>query len=219
MTELAAQASTHGELAHEPPHGAACEVTIVAHHVGAVGGMERQLAELVLGLRRLGHEVTVIAHACELPSDPGIRFHRVRGPSRPFLLGYPWFLVFGSLAVRRWGRGVVQATGAIVANRVDVIAVHYCHQVGVVTSSRDSLLYRAHVRAMGIMSRVGERLCFMANTSARFVCVSEGVAEEIRHHYPRLSDRVLTIHNGVDTEKFRPGSVVSRLARCASAAG
>ncbi len=181
------------------------DVTIVAHHVGSVGGMERQLAELVLGLRRLGHDVTVIAHACELPLEAGVRFHRIRGPSRPFLIGYPWFVLFGSLAVRRWRRGVVQATGAIVANRVEVIAVHYCHQVGVVTSSRDSLIYRAHVRAMGLLSRVGERLCFNANTSARFVCVSEGVAEEIRSHYPSAAERVLTIHNGVDTEKFAPG--------------
>src|SRR5437667_11135341 len=41
----------------------ACEVTLVAHHVGVVGGMERILAELALGLTRRGHEVTVIAHA------------------------------------------------------------------------------------------------------------------------------------------------------------
>ncbi len=44
-----------------------CEVTIVAHDLGPVGGMERVLAELVLGLRRLGHPVTVIARTCELP--------------------------------------------------------------------------------------------------------------------------------------------------------
>ena len=183
-----------------------CDVTIVAHHVGSVGGMERQLAELAMGLRRLGHEVTVIAHACELPAGAGVVFHRVRGPSRPFLLGYPWFMLMGSLAVRRWRRGVVQATGAIVLNRVDVIAVHYCHQVGVVTPSRTTMLFRAHVKAMGIMSRVAERLCFRASTSAVFVCVSDGVAEEIREHYPEVSDRVVTIHNGVDTETFAPGA-------------
>jgi glycosyltransferase involved in cell wall biosynthesis len=180
-------------------------VTIVAHHVGSVGGMERQLAELAIGLRRLGHEVTVIAHACELPASAGVVFHRVRGPSRPFLLAYPWFMVMGSLAVRRWRRGLVQTAGAIVLNRVDVIAVHYCHQMGVVTPSRTTRLFRAHVKAMGIVNRVAERLCFRANTSAKFVCVSEGVAAEIREHYPELSDRVVTIHNGVDTETFAPG--------------
>ncbi|HSZ06405.1 MAG TPA: glycosyltransferase family 4 protein [Solirubrobacteraceae bacterium] len=182
-----------------------CAVTIVAHHVGSVGGMERQLAELAVGLRALGHEVTVIAHVCELPADAGVVFHRVRGPSRPFLLGYPWFMLAGSLAVRRWRRGVVQATGAIVVGPVDVIAVHYCHQVGVVTPSRTTRLFRAHVKAMGLMSRAAERLCFRASAAATFVCVSEGVAAEIREHYPQLTDRVLTIHNGVDTDTFAPG--------------
>src|ERR1700675_1575236 len=81
-------------------------VTIVAHDVGAVGGMERVLAELALGLRSRGHEVTVIARTCELPANAGVIFHRVRGPGRPFLLGYPSFMVMGSLAVRRWRRGV-----------------------------------------------------------------------------------------------------------------
>jgi glycosyltransferase involved in cell wall biosynthesis len=180
-------------------------VTIVAHDVGAVGGMERVLAELALGLRAQGHEVTVIARTCELPADAGVIFHRVRGPSRPFLLGYPWFLIMGSLAVRRWRRGLVQATGAIVLNKVDVIAVHYCHQVGVVTPSRTSWLFRAHVKAMGIVSRLAERVSYRANTAAEFVCVSEGVAEEMREHYPETSERVLTIHNGVDTKRFAPG--------------
>jgi glycosyltransferase involved in cell wall biosynthesis len=179
-------------------------VTIVAHDVGAVGGMERVLAELALGLVRLGHEVTVIARTCELPAGSGVTFRRVRGPSRPFLLAYPWFMVMGSLAVRRWRRGVVQATGAIVLNRVDVIAVHYCHQAGVVTPSRSNWLFRVSIRATGVVSRLTERLCYRANTSAEFVCVSEGVAEEIREYYPEASERVIAIHNGVDTERFAP---------------
>jgi UDP-glucose:(heptosyl)LPS alpha-1,3-glucosyltransferase len=129
----------------------------------------------------------------------------VRGPNRPFLLGYPWFMVLGSLAVRRWRRGVVHATGAIVVNKVDVIAVHYCHQVGVVTPRRATRLFRAHNKIAGLLSRVGERRVFTNNPRARFVCVSDGVAEEIREHYPQLAERVLTIHNGVDTDTFAPG--------------
>ena len=70
-------------------------VTIVAHDIGSVGGMERVLAELILGLRARGHEVTVIARTCALPQDAGVKFHRVRGPSRPALLAYPWFMLAG----------------------------------------------------------------------------------------------------------------------------
>ena len=142
------------------------DITIVAHDIGAVGGMERQLTELIMGVRELGHRVTVIARTCELPSGSGVIFHRVRAPSRPFLLAYPWFLLAGSLAVRRWRRGVVQATGAIVLNRLDVLAVHYCHQVGPVNPSRSTLLYRAQVKMASLLKRLGERVCFKLNQAS-----------------------------------------------------
>jgi glycosyltransferase involved in cell wall biosynthesis len=182
------------------------EVTIVAHDIGSVGGMERVLAELILGLRSLGHPVTVIARSCELPADAGVVFHRVRGPARPVLLAYPWFMLVGSLMVWRWRRGLVQATGAIVLNRVDVIAVHYCHQVGPANPSRSSVIYRVHAGLVGRLLAFAERLCFRANASATFVGVSEGVAAEVREHYPELSAGVLSIHNGVDTNAFAPGT-------------
>jgi glycosyltransferase involved in cell wall biosynthesis len=180
-------------------------VTIVAHDIDSVRGMERQLSELVGGLRRLGHRVTVIARRFELPGSEGVVFHRVKGPSRPFLIAYPWFMVAGSLAVRRSRRGVVQATGAIVLNRVDVVAVHYCHRVGDATPSRATPTFRAHVKLAGALKRLGERVCFRVNRAAAFVCVSEGVADELREHYPALTERIVTIHNGIDTTSFAPG--------------
>jgi glycosyltransferase involved in cell wall biosynthesis len=184
---------------------AACDVTIVAHDIGSVGGMERQIAELILGIRRLGHEVTVIARTCELPADAGVRFRRVRGPSRPVLFAYPWFMLVGSLMVRRWRRGVVQATGAIVLNRVDVVAVHYCHQVGPANPSRSTRLFRVHAKLAGRLMRTCERLCFRVNRSATFLGVSDGVTQEVCAYFPELAGRVITIHNGVDTETFAPG--------------
>ncbi len=140
------------------------------------------------------------------PPGSGVAFHRVRGPGRPFLLAYPWFMVAGSLAVRRWRRGPVQATGAIVLNRVDVVAVHYCHQVGPANASRANPLFRAQVRAASVLKRAGERLGFARSHAAVFACVSEGVAEEVRSNYPELAERVRTIHNGVDVELFAPGA-------------
>jgi glycosyltransferase involved in cell wall biosynthesis len=183
----------------------ACDVTIVAHDIGPVGGMERQLTELVLGLRRLGHEVTVIARTCELPPDAEVTFHRVRGPSRPFLIAYPWFMLAGSLAVARWRRGLVQSTGAIVLNRVDSVAIHCCHQSYTAMPGRPTRLFRWYGKAVGMVKRVSERWCVRANSEAALVCVSDGVAEEMREHYPEAAGRVVTIHNGVDTQAFAPG--------------
>jgi glycosyltransferase involved in cell wall biosynthesis len=182
------------------------DVTIVAHDIGPVRGMERQLTDLVMGLRRHGHTVTVIARTCELPDDAGVSFHRVPGPGRPFLFAYPWFMLVGSLAVRRWRRGLVQATGAIVLNKVDIVAVHYVQQVGTATPSRQTVLYRIHMMLAGVLRRLGERLCFGLSRSSTFVCVSEGVAQEMRDCFPRLAGRVMTIHNGIETEAFTPGA-------------
>jgi UDP-glucose:(heptosyl)LPS alpha-1,3-glucosyltransferase len=181
-------------------------LTIVAHDIGAVGGMERQISDLLLGLRRLGHPVRVIARTCELPPGSGVEFRRVRTPGRPFSIAYPAFLIAGSLAVRRHRRGLVQATGAIVLNRVDVVAVHYSHQVGPVNPSRASLAFRLNAVVASLMKRLGERLCFRANRPRAVVCVSDGLAEEVRRHFPALAAGVQTIHNGVDTSVFAPGA-------------
>jgi glycosyltransferase involved in cell wall biosynthesis len=182
------------------------EVTIVAHHVGVVGGMERILAELAMGLRRRGYTVTVIAYACDLPAGADVRFRRIYGPSRPFVLSYPWFMLAGTLAVRIWRRGLVLAMGAIVLNDVDIVAIQYCQQVGPTGPSRPSWPFRLNAAAAKILVQVAERVCFPRNRPARFVCASEGVAEEIREYFPEQADRTMTIPNGVDVEAFAPGS-------------
>jgi glycosyltransferase involved in cell wall biosynthesis len=192
-----------------PPPAAdsgAGEVTIVAHHVGVVGGMERILAELAMGLRRRGHPVTVIAYACDLPAGADVTFRRIRGPSRPFVLSYPWFMLAGTLAVRRWRRGLVLAMGAIVLNDVDIVAIQYCQQVGPTGPSRPSWPFRLNAVVSKVFGQVAERVCFPRNRPARFVCASEGVAEEIREHFPDHADRAITIPNGVDIDAFAPGS-------------
>lgn len=189
-------------MSTEPPG----DVTIVAHDVGSIGGMERQLSELILGLIGLGHRVSVIAWTCRLPPQEGLSFHRVSGPRRPFLLGYLWFMIAGSLMVRRRRAGIVQATGAIVLNRVDSVAIHCCHQVYRAAPRRATLPFRRYEALLGQIKRGAERACVRANRTATFVCVSEGVAEEMRDHYPAAAERILTIHNGVDTAAFSPGS-------------
>ncbi len=184
-------------------------VTIVAHDVGSVGGMERQIAELAVRLRRRGHDVTVVARKCVLPADSGVRFRRVRGPGRPFLVAYPWFLLAGSLALRRHRSGIVQSTGSIVVNPIDTVAVHYCHCAYSAAPARPGRLYALYDWAVGVVERVSERWYLRRNPSAQLVCVSEGVADEVRGCFPAATSRVVTIHNGVDVEEFAPGAAAA----------
>ncbi len=182
------------------------DVTIVAHDVGPVRGMERQLTDLILGLRSRGHSVRVVGRSCELPAGSEVPFHRVPGPGRPFVIAYPWFMLAGSLVLRRARRGLVQATGAIVLNRVDVVSIHYLHAVAANTPSRPSTLFRLHDRASRVLKRLGEWLCYRPRQARAFVCVSEGAADEMRRSFPAVAGRVSTIYNGIDTESFAPGT-------------
>ncbi|HTA36804.1 MAG TPA: glycosyltransferase family 4 protein, partial [Solirubrobacteraceae bacterium] len=151
--------SLDGSAARRAPR----ELTLVAHHVGPVGGMERVLSELAAGLGERGYRVTVIAYACDLPAAAGVTFRRVRGPSRPFVLSYPWFMLAGTLAVRRWRRGLVMAVGAVVCNEVDLVAIHYCQQVGPATPSRSNWLFRLNVAVSARLGKLAERVCFRLN--------------------------------------------------------
>jgi len=185
-------------------------ITIVAHDIGRIGGMERQLTELVEGLLADGHELTVIARTNVVPAHPRMRFVHVPGPRRPFAIAYPWFLLLGSIltAVRR--RGVVHSTGAIVFNQVEICTVHFCHQVvsgqPVSRASRPGLSYRANAWVARRISPLGERLLYRPGRIGHLVGVSGGVARELYAAFPGMRERTMVIPNGVDTETFHPAA-------------
>jgi glycosyltransferase involved in cell wall biosynthesis len=184
-------------------------VTVVANDVGPVGGMQVQLSRLISGLLDSGHEVTVISWTCDLPPHPALRWVRVPGPSRPFAIAFPVFLGLGSLLVGLRSRGVVHSTGAIVLNRVQICTVHFCHMAvaelpAPSRASRPRFPYRLNATIGSAFSRLAERWCYRPERTARLVGVSNGVAAELRRHFPRMSGRVSVIPNGVDSERFRP---------------
>jgi glycosyltransferase involved in cell wall biosynthesis len=187
----------------------ALEVTIVAHDVGGIGGMERQLAELVTGLLDAGDRVTLVARTCAIPPRTGLRWVRVPGPARPFALAYPWFLVAGTLLTRLHRAGVVHTTGAIVLNRADVTTVHLCHhavreRLDVARVRRATPAYRLNARIAALESRWGERKIYTPGRTAVVVAVSDGVARELRRFFPRMAARLAVTPNGVDARRFRP---------------
>jgi glycosyltransferase involved in cell wall biosynthesis len=142
---------------------------------------------------------------------------RVRGPRRPFSLWYPWFCLFGSLAVwRHRGGGLVHTTGALVANRADLSTVHFCHlayhrRAESARAARASLAYRLNGWVAGKMSRIAERYCYRRAVTERLVAVSDGVARELRREFPAAA--VSVVPNGVDTEVFAPDAEVRERVR------
>lgn len=185
------------------------EVTIVAVDVRSIGGMERQLTELIVGLLDRGWRVTVVARTCDLPSHPRLTHRRVPVPGRPFALGYPLFLLAASAIVALRGRGVVHATGAIVLGRVDVVTIHLCHaaarrRMGAARTRRAGRAYRLNAAVVGRLAVAMERRLYRPSRTRRVVSVSPGLADEVRAAYPAVGDRLQVVPNGVDRARFRP---------------
>ena len=184
-------------------------VVLVAHDIQAVGGMERQLSELILGLLERGWEVTVVSRTLHLAGRPGLRWLRVRAPGRPFPLAYPWFFVASALKARRAGPGLRHATGAIMLGRSDLSTVHLCHaaireRAPVTRASRASAAYRLNAALAAWIRRVTERWCYGPRRVRLLAGVSDGVSRELEQYVPETRGRVRTVPNGVEPAFFRP---------------
>ncbi|MDA0163871.1 glycosyltransferase family 4 protein [Solirubrobacter ginsenosidimutans] len=183
------------------------DVTLVAHHIGPVGGMELQVAQLATGLLARGHRVTTIAQASELPEHELLT--RLRVPVRrvPFALFYPWFAAAAAPLVARHARGIVHTAGAIVPNAVDVATIHFLHRAYAELHtaprvSRDTAAHRLNARASRALSLTAERLAYRPARLRSVVAVSGGVRREVERWFPGVP--ATTIPHGVDLERFRP---------------
>jgi glycosyltransferase involved in cell wall biosynthesis len=189
------------------PPGA--DVTFVAHDVGGPGGMERHTEQLIGRLLDRGQRVTVVARTCRIEPRPGLRFRRVPTPRRPFTLAHPAFFMVASVMVARRRGSLVHSTGAVIANRADVITVHYCHSAAAARgtgsrASRSGSLYELNQRVGALIARAGESWCYRRGRVRVLCAVSRGVAEELELAFPQVSDVVRSIPNGVDSVRFAP---------------
>jgi glycosyltransferase involved in cell wall biosynthesis len=206
-----------GSVSDEP---GSREIVFVVRDLGGSGGMERQTEQLVTRLLDAGRQVTVIACTCRIESREGLRFVRVRTPSRPATVGYPAFFATASLLVALRGNTLVHTTGAIIGNRVDVSTVHYCHRtadrrLNGSRASRPSPLFRVNAATAGMMSRAGESWCYRPGRAQLVCAVSRGLASDLAESFPQMRSAVRVIPNGVDAAVFRPDRQARREVRAA----
>jgi glycosyltransferase involved in cell wall biosynthesis len=164
---------------------------------------------MVIGLLEAGARVTVIARTCALAPREGLRFIRVRTPRRPATIALPAFFLAAAPLVARHRGALVHSTGAIVPNRVDVSTVHYCHRAAAARvqaprASSSGLFYRLNAAIAARLSRAAERWCYRPSRTRVLCAVSDGVAAELRLHFPGAAASVRTVPNGVDASTFRP---------------
>jgi UDP-glucose:(heptosyl)LPS alpha-1,3-glucosyltransferase len=113
---------------------------------------------------------------------------------------------------------VLHTTGAIVCNRADLSAIHFCHhgardRMALLRTSRANFPYRVNARIAAVMSRLGERVCYRPSRTRRLVAVSVGLGQELREHFPAMAGATTVIPNGVDRVEFRPRSEKRALIR------
>jgi glycosyltransferase involved in cell wall biosynthesis len=189
-------------------------VVLVAHDVHDGGGMERACAELV---RHALHDVdfTIVSRTLAADLRGVVEWRRVWTPSRPFLLKYASFAVLAGLRLCTLRGAIRHSVGAIVPNRVDVAAVHFCHAGFVSATGRlapggTPIARRLNTAATRVASLLAERWCYRPSRLRAFAAVSAGVADELRRFYPRVPINVTP--NGVDASRFG-GSVQAMPAR------
>ena len=187
-----------------PPTSHGLHVVLVAHDVHDGGGMERACAELI---RRAPDDIAFTVVSRTLGKDLGERvtWRRVPTPNRPFLLKYVTFFLLAALQLIRTRSGIRHAVGAIVPNRIDVAAVHFCHAGYVTRTSHLAPPGATWVRTLNtaatrIVARLAERWCYRPGRVRAFAAVSSGVAQELEAHFPGVP--IVITPNGVDVARF-----------------
>jgi glycosyltransferase involved in cell wall biosynthesis len=184
-------------------------LVLVAENLDGRGGMDRVHADLI---KSLSHkwDITVVSATLPLELRELVEWHRVPLPRRPAPLRYSCFFVLGGWRLRSL-RGLVHVAGAVVPNRADIASVHLCHAglfevTGRLAPANAPLPRRLNTTVNRFLALAGERWCYRPTRLRRFHAVSNGVADELRTHYPGIP--ITVIPNAVDTDRFQPDRIV-----------
>lgn len=191
-------------------------VALVAHAVDDRGGMEQACSELI---RHTHEQFRFIVVTGDLAPDlePLVeRWVRIPAPARPFPLKFLVFLAIASLRIRRLRPDLVHTVGALVLNRADVAAVHYCHAgarqaIGGLAPEGLTPARWVNTVLSKRLAVVAEQWCYRQRRLRCFAAVSPGVAGEVERFFPGVPASV--VPNGVDLERFRPDRAAGRRIR------
>jgi glycosyltransferase involved in cell wall biosynthesis len=167
--------------------------------------MERAGAELV---RHGQSDVDFIVLSSDLAADlrGTVEWRRIRLPRRPSVLRLITFFVVAGWKLRKIDAEIRHTTGAIVPNRISLATVHYCH-VGFRSKTGRRVVGGSSIRRLNtavhrVAAELGERWVYRTARTKGLAAVSDGVADELREHFPGVEIEV--VPNGVDLDRFRP---------------
>jgi glycosyltransferase involved in cell wall biosynthesis len=192
-----------------------------------IGGGERQAALLSTGLAQRGCAVTLVVRRSrrDLPrreAEGAVRIRRLppTGPGRlrKWLLLPPVLLL---LLSKRRDYDVVLVSGFRLLGISAMLAAFMTRKPAVLKADSSGEMsgeyFRTGLRSLALSPEGGLAKFFLARRNAllrradRFVCLSGEMRDEFKAAGVS-ADRIVTIPNGVDTERFRPAAPDERLA-------
>jgi len=171
------------------------------------GGTERYLDRLARHLAERGHEVVIVCRSHAEPPHPAVRFHVLR----PLAVGGAWRLWGFAAAVERHvaraGYELVVGLGKTWSQ--DVLRLGGgCQRTYLELAHAATLTPRERWLGGGALKhslavRIEER-ALAPGACARVITNSDLVRRDVLARYDLPEERVVTIHNGVDLERFHP---------------
>jgi glycosyltransferase involved in cell wall biosynthesis len=183
--------------------------------------MERVCYELVW---RAADRVRFVVISRELAPDlrPLVEWRRIRVPRRPMPLKFSAFFARAGVELARARADLVHTVGALVPNRADFLAIHFCHAswyqtLGALAPPEDAMLRRINTAIQRVLAMAAERWCYRPPRARTLAAVSARLAAEVERHYPGVN--TIVTPNGVDTARFRPDLRVRNAVRCSEGLG
>jgi len=175
------------------------------------GGAERQLIELVKGLDKSRFQITVAtfydggALRPELERLDGVRIISLRKKGRWDLLPFLWRL---SRAVRGAKPDILHGYMGIANELCSLMAWRHGGKAvwGLRQSERDPFQY-------GWLTRWSERAGAWVSKSADLIIANSHAGKRFYVSLGYRADRMIVVHNGVDTVRFHPDADAGRIVR------
>ncbi len=197
-------------------------IALVHMRQARTGGTERYLDALAAHLARRGHEVVIVCRSHAEPPHPAVRFRVLHG----FALGGAWRMWGFARAVERhvalesydlvvglgktWTHDVVRLGGGCQRTYLEL-----AHRS---TLSPAEILLGGGVLKHRIALWIEERALASA-ACARVIVNSEMVRRDAQARYALPDEKIETIYNGVDLERFHPRLRATRGAELRSELG
>jgi UDP-glucose:(heptosyl)LPS alpha-1,3-glucosyltransferase len=182
------------------------DVGLVKRSFRLRGGGERQIGYLIEGLLAQGHAIHLFGmHPPATEWVEGITYHKVAALPLPRAFRTLGFAVMVRAALRRAGPAVVQSFDRTLGQQI-YRAGEGVHREWLLRKRRSlPALARGwtHLSLFDHVMLALERRVFSETPS--IIANSRGGYEEIVRHYGVPRTRMLTIYNGVDTDRFQVG--------------